>query len=943
MNREFLGWSAAPLEGVAPPERAALLERAAFWLAERFGPDMHGVLVALPGARSGRILSESIARRVGSSLRPPRVVTAGLASDELLAVEGTPAGRLVRTLAWKQALAGLDADELSWIVARPPGKEDLVGWMRLAEEVRGLFGEVAAEGLGFADVAGNDLLAMLDGEQRRWQALAAAQARMVDFLADAGFVDPHLGRLQAIRAGATRPVREVVLIGVSEMNALLRGALDLCRAPVTALVFAPAERAEAFDPHGALIPEAWQSCETSLDAEAQWHVVDGPAEQARRAAGVIASWGGQYAAEQISLGLADREVAPYLQAVMGECGVTARDAAGTPMERTRPAVLLDAVARFLEGRRHADLARLVRHPDFEAALRRADQSLEPANQVDRYHNNHLPWKADGRWLADPDDRCDKHLAASMRRMWRAVRDLLGGLLDEGEQGAAAMTAGVRQLLQAVYGDRELDPALESDRLLISSLGRLGEALADLESLPAPLAPAGRAAETISLLLRAVGGDAVPPAPAHPGEQTLEMLGWLELALDDAAALVVTGFEDGRVPESIHGHAYLPNRLRQSLGIVDNQKRLARDLYATELLLQSRERVTFITGRRSAAGDPQVPSRIVFHCADSEVVPRVKRFLEGSRRSRPRVRGSAGVGRELPRLAEDPEIDSISVTAFKTYLASPYLFYLEQVAKLESLDDRARELDPMGFGSLAHHVLNHFGQDQRMRDERDEAKLGKFLTDALRTLGNQRFGRHPLPAVQLQLEQLAQRLRGFAAAQAKRREQGWEIRETEWSPSPGHVAFDVDGTLIRLTGRIDRIDHHPETRRWAIWDYKTGESIDPPLNAHRKMNGEWKDLQLPLYCVLAVELLGDAVPAEVGYVALPRDEKEIGFKGLERWARHKDDPETFEEGMESALEAAREVVRKVRRGEFFTDPGFAPRNEIFAAIGGVGIITGSEDE
>jgi hypothetical protein len=396
------------------------------------------------------------------------VVTAGLASDELLAVEGTPAGRLVRTLAWKQALAGLDADALSWIVARPPGKEDLVGWMRLAEEVRGLFGEVAAEGLGFADlvgwmrlaeevrglfgevaaeglgfadVAGNDLLATLDGEQRRWQALAAAQARMVDLLEDAGFIDPHLGRLQAIRAKATRAVREVVLIGVSEMNALLRGALDLCEAPVTALVFAPAERAESFDPHGALIPEAWQPWETSLDAEAQWHVVDGPAEQARCAAGVIASWGGQYAAEQISIGLADREVAPYLRAVMGECGVTARDAAGTPMERTRPAVLLDAVARFLEGRRYADLAKLVRHPDFEAALRRVDGSLEPVNFVDRYHNAHLPWKADGRWLADPDDSRDKHLAASMGRIWRAVRGLLGGLFDEGEHGAAAMGAG----------------------------------------------------------------------------------------------------------------------------------------------------------------------------------------------------------------------------------------------------------------------------------------------------------------------------------------------------------------------------------------------------------------------------------------------------------------------------------------------------------------------
>jgi hypothetical protein len=198
-------------------------------------------------------------------------------------------------------------------------------------------------------------------------------------------------------------------------------------------------------------------------------------------------------------------------------------------------------------------------------------------------------------------------------------------------------------------------------------------------------------------------------------------------------------------------------------------------------------------------------------------------------------------------------------------------------------------------------------------------------------------------VQLQLEQLAHRLRGFATAQVKRRDEGWEIRETEWSPSQGYVAFDVDGTPIRLTGRIDRIDHHPETRRWAIWDYKTGESVDHPRNAHRRTDGGWKDLQLPLYCCLAVEVLGDAVPAEVGYIALPRMETEIGFRGVDRWARGKNDPETFEEGMESALEAARQVVRRIRRGEFFTDEGFAPRDEIFAAIGGVGIISGSEEE
>ena len=48
-------------------------------------------------------------------------------------------------------------------------------------------------------------------------------------------------------------------------------------------------------------------------------------------------------------------------------------------------------------------------------------------------------------------------------------------------------------------------------------------------------------------------------------------------------------------------------------------------------------------------------------------------------------------------------------------------------------------------------------------------------------------------------------------------------------------------------------------------------------------------------------------------------------------------------MESALEAAREVVRGIRRGEFFTAEGFSPRDPIFAAIGGVGVIAEGEVE
>ncbi|MEE8469125.1 MAG: hypothetical protein V3T22_11760, partial [Planctomycetota bacterium] len=355
LQREFLGWGRMPLA------------RAAAWLVERFGEDLQGVLVALPGARSGRILMELLAREAGAGLAPPTVLTAGLLSDALLEVRGAPAGRLARTLAWARALRDLEPALRECILARAPGedRQDLAAWVPLAEEVRGLFGEVAAEGLLFAQVAESEVLAGVAGEHRRWLALAQAQQGMEQLISAAGLVDPHLGRLAAIEDGRAREVRAVVLVGVIESNRLLRCALDLCAAPRTALVFAPGELADGFDGYGCPVPRVWAARHTSLDPERQWFVTDGPASQASHATRVIAGWQGKYAPEAITIGLADSEVAPYLRGALRALGVTARDAAGTPLGQTSPVRLLSAVGAFLNGKRFDDFANLVRHPEFE--------------------------------------------------------------------------------------------------------------------------------------------------------------------------------------------------------------------------------------------------------------------------------------------------------------------------------------------------------------------------------------------------------------------------------------------------------------------------------------------------------------------------------------------------------------------------------------------------
>ncbi len=928
-HRVFLGWDRLPLPSAAE------------WIARELGADLSDVLIALPAARAGRRLLELLTQDLGRELRPPRLVTAGALSDELLQVDGAPAGRLARTLAWARALRGMDDARLRHLVARPPETDDLEAWFRLAEEVRGLFGEVAAEGLDFARVADDDVLADQVGERRRWETLAHAQRSMQEQLTEAELGDPHLGRLDAIEHERVTPVAHVVLVGVVEINELLVRALELTGARVTALVFAPEALAETFDDRGCLVASAWAARDTSLDLE-RWRVVERPRDQGDAAVEELASWDARFAADEITIGLANPDIGPFAKRALAEQGVQVRDAAGTPLTRSGPAQLLGLTARFLRTQRYDDFATLVRQPAFESALRANLTDVDPVASVDEYFLRHLPSQVDGAWLAARDDRRDQASQGRMQALWRASLTLLDDLWEHEERTIDTLTGRLRAFLERIYGAAPLQRSDESERMTLHALEALGVAIAEVEALPRDFAPPGSASQAIDVVLRAIQGDVAPPAATHGDAPALEMLGWFELSLDDAPGLVVLGFEDGHVPESVRGDAYLPDRLRRSLGLIDEERRLARDLYATELLLHSRDEVRFISGRRSQAGDPLVPSRIVFHCSPEDTPQRVERFLFGGSAASDRVEDQSPRF-ELPRREEPFTLETISVTDFKMFLKSPYDYYLRRVLNLESLDDRARELDPLAFGNVAHEVVERFGRDTKVRDSNDASAIADFLSGQLEDVAGELYGRHPLPAVRLQLRQLDYRLAAFAQKQAARRRDGWRVLEVEWSPPGGSVDFLVDGEAVKLRGRIDRIDHRPESNEFAVWDYKTGEEVRKPATAHRAADGTWRDLQLPLYCWLVAELCGEAMPAQMGYIALGRDPHRIEFASVETWDRKKGEFDSIEEGVESAWEVAQGVVRRIREGAFFTEEGFEPRDPIFQAIGGVGLVEASAEE
>jgi RecB family exonuclease len=230
--------------------------------------------------------------------------------------------------------------------------------------------------------------------------------------------------------------------------------------------------------------------------------------------------------------------------------------------------------------------------------------------------------------------------------------------------------------------------------------------------------------------------------------------------------------------------------------------------------------------------------------------------------------------------------------------------LRYVQQLAAVRDDVEELDGAAFGSVLHEVLQRFGIGP-CRDSTDADEIAEFLSSELRVVTHTWFGKYPRPAAAVQIEQMRLRLAAFAKTQAAWSAQGWRIEHTEVPDGQQpDAALDVDGSPMRLTGRIDRIDVHRDAGQRIILDYKSSDAGQRPEQTHQK-RGRWVDLQLPLYRHFARALKIDG-PVKLGYIVLPKDTKQTAFH-IAPWS---------DVDLRQADEVARDVVRGVRLERFW---------------------------
>ncbi|MEL7497746.1 MAG: PD-(D/E)XK nuclease family protein [Planctomycetota bacterium] len=951
----FLGLSQPPL--VAAAQWLVAAEINAF--PDRASINMQDFVLVLPTFRSTQRLMQLLVResaQVGLPLIPPTITTVGQLPEHLYVAEKQLASDLAQQLAWSQALAETPKAELEILTGRPE-VENLQEWQPLATMISRLHTRLANDIWSFRSVAREVKKddGFLKEEAARWDVLNAMQQRYYTILHSVNLWDRQAARNYAaaglLKADEIRcsTDKQIVLIGAADLNRsvseMVRQVQTANPLQVTILIAAEESMSDRFDDFGCLITERWLETQVDIDDE-QILIVDQPADQADAAAYFLTNLPDGFFTDEMTIGVPDMEIVPQLQRSLNAIGVEHRNLAGKPLAETSPVLLMLAAKDHLESQDFASFARLIRHPELHDWLCDQTGMHDWLRDLDEFQNNRLPHlislhrpfpfgspsdvAADFDPADDGGEKRAKRAAAvseSLNRIHQLVAELLTPLAGS-PRPIADWTQPWSEILIAVYGNRVLDSLDYQDRQIIKACDTVYTALGNQRQVPAEFGTETDASQALDWAIQAAAETRVIP-PAIPS--AIELAGWLDLALDDAAVMVVTGMNDEHVPASEVGHQFLPNELCKQLGIVDNDRRYARDIYALTVITSVREQLRLIVGRRNEKGEPKKPSRLLFATDAATSARRARAFFsyEGEPRSRFWITDQQehDLPQEQPLAVPEPichqPLKKLSVTKFRSYIKCPYRFYLKHVLRLDSIADDWTELSGGTFGDLCHNVLETFGRSDQ-RDLDDAEKIAEYWMDTLDEFVKRRYSTSQLPSVRIQIEQLRLRLQKFAPMQAERRRQGWQIVSTE---EMLEHEFVVEGEPFIIRGKIDRVDRHESTGQLAVWDYKSSDKGEPPERVHfAPRQKTWKDLQLPLYrhLVKEVEAVAGADFSNVimGYILLPKKLEDVGFSQA-NWTADQ---------LVTADNEAKRIIREIRANHFWPPNPDPPQySQEFAAI------------
>ncbi|MGQ9661044.1 MAG: PD-(D/E)XK nuclease family protein [Kiritimatiellia bacterium] len=908
-ERHFLGWDEPVTEKVCKfllPQPVA-------------GPvrlDDH--LMVVPTRQAGRRLKEALARHCGISggaLLSLRIVEPSFflvdpGPDRTVA---NPA--LVKTV-WADVLLGIRPKDYPACFPAKISEKDFPWALDIGELIQSLREKLTDGGYTIGDVVrlyGAEL-----EEAERWLEMARLEEKYLTRLQELGAQDPCCAEIER----ANRPtldgekIRRIVVAAVADPAPLALRALEALSQSleVVVLVHAPSELADHFDEWGRPIPAKWKTRIIDLPhQERTIRLAGGPADQSRIVLEEIAA-ASEYGPADLAIGVPDRSILPFLECDLAAQNLLAFDPADRPLTQHPLYGLIESFCRLVLHEGYDSLRLFLRHPDVLAHLieeygLKVSQLLD---ELDRWQNRVIPLR-----LADLE--AARARLATEPLTWKALGPALEFVRKHIEQlEIFGFETGLRELLRTVYSHRKLSRQRPEDDEFVQAAGKVSDLLTEIASPLLTKLYLGTQEKT-ELFLRRLKEQTYH---RERSENAIDLEGWLELLWDGAPFLIITGMNEGRVPDGQLEDVFLPDSLRRKLGLRDEEQRFARDAFFLQSIIEARKsggRLRLVVGKTGPQGEPLKPSRLLFRCHDTELVERARMLfaVPPVLRQNPPFTYSFRLKTDPPPdIPEDFSMKSVAITQFRDYLACPFRFYLRHVLGMEEIADLKVAPDTLDFGNFIHVVLRDMALEKSLRTCSDEKTLKSFLECRLEQEMRRIYGESWSVPIEIFFEAARQRLYSAASVQAACVKDGWTIVDFE-------QALECELDSVRISGRIDRVDLHRKTGAVRIIDYKTGDKRQLPQDVHLgsikgtptdyatvtvgKAQKRWIDLQLPLYRLLLSQCRPVSGEVQLAFFNLPKatEETEISV-----W-------EDFTPLLQvSAEQCALEVVRRIRQRVFW---------------------------
>ena len=824
------------------------------------------VLVVVPTAQSGRQLRLGLARHAAAhgwgGVTPPRVALPMQlirAADNSYATAskvqlGAAFLKFVTERPRRQTVGGKTV-LMEWNdLFRPDYIADVRSHLSFLDQLNDIWRILAGGGLLMRDVAvcetARTLLASAQGDElARWQQLGEFETAFFDFLHACGL--RH--EVEGVRLAKTSPeplpsdIDAVVLPGlvdpVSVLYDVLRHQRDALR--VCVLIHAEETDADRFDSWGRPRTSAWIGKDAPVVSGIRNADVVRAATDVALAKRIAADFPPADSDQTVpSLGLCDTALFPELSAAFLNAGYQLHNPERHVLSASSLGRIVDNLIALYQARAKefpwAPLVSLLRENDVIGpvlnAVPKDEHGQRPGRRavlegIDICRNAFLP-----RTLPASCDFDESRLQTFERRPFAAFRQAAQSLTDMiraalAEVGGASVGGFVRAMLVRLYTGRGIGTS-DGEREFRAAAQAVRDVLVAFDD--AKIAALGLTeGALVGLFRKTVAESAYSLEPdSHTAVRTE---GWLELAWSDADKVALAGFNEGAVPDSVMGHAFLPDSLRAALGLTSNEQRLARDTYLLKALLASRASapgsVRAYLAQTGNTGDIHRPSRLLFLVRPEDLAARTARLFGEL------PPGDALPGRVLtdgwrPNLPDEvaphgksddfPE-GRLSASAIDSWLKCPFTYLFQYGLAMRRVEEKD-ELEANDFGTLVHRALEIYALEQLERTEKGLSQLHEAediaasfvrIMESLRRM----FGEHQSVNLRLQLEAAAGRLKCFARLQAKWAQEGWNVVAR---PEYGFVERPFEGEPgcdVAIKGSVDRIDYKDGVG-FRIIDYKT---------------------------------------------------------------------------------------------------------------------------